>query len=524
MKVSNVSQMRRLDQTAIETYGIADELLMENAGLAVFEVLRDRIGICDKQFLIFCGAGNNGGDGFVVARKIHAGGGRVKIVLLGNPEKYQGAARLNWKIVNSLPIEIQPIESVTDIESALGRCDAVVDAVFGTGLTREVGGIYAETIHLINQSRRPVISVDIPSGIHGDTGQVMGIAVKADHTITFGLPKYGNLLYPGADHNGQLFVTHISFPPAIYDTDDMMVEINHPPSLPCRDPAGHKGSFGDALFIAGASSYYGAPYFASQSFLKSGGGYSRLACPSGMVPALAAKASEVVFIPQHMTPPGSIARVNAPELQKIADKVDIVIIGPGLALEKETQALTRLLISTINKPLILDGDGITAICKDPTLLRNRTTPTVLTPHLGEMSRLTGRKIKDIETDPIAILQQTARDLDVMIVLKGAHSLIAFPDNRVYINLSGNNGMATAGSGDVLTGTIAAMHGLGLSFDQAVLKGVFIHGMAGDLAAEDHGPDGMTAQDILACLPRALGMDRNGLPANLKQRYMGAKVL
>jgi len=524
MKVSNVSQMRRLDQTAIETYGIADELLMENAGLAVFEVLRDRIGIRKKRFLIFSGAGNNGGDGFVVARKIHAGGGRVKIFLLGNPEKYHGAARLNLEIVNSLPIEIQPIESVTDIESALGSCDAVVDAIFGTGLTRKVGGIYAETIHLINQSHRPVISVDIPSGIHGDTGQIMGIAVKADHTITFGLPKHGNLLYPGADHTGQLFVTHISFPPTIYETDEMMVEINHPPPLPCRDPAGHKGSFGDALFIAGASSYYGAPYFASQSFLKAGGGYSRLACPSGMVPALAGKGSEVVFIPQQMTPLGSIARVNAPDLRQMADKVDIVIIGPGLSLEKETQALTRLLVSTINKPIIIDGDGITAICEDPALLRNRTAPTVLTPHFGEMSRLTGMKEKDIETDQIAILQQTARDLDAMIVLKSAHSLIAFPDKRVYINMSGNSGMATAGSGDVLTGTIAAMHGLGLSFEQAVLKGVHIHGLAGDLAGEDLGPDGMTAQDVLGYLPCALLIDRKGLPANLKQRYMGAQVL
>ncbi len=524
MKVSNVSQMRKLDQTAIDTYGIADELLMENAGLAVFEVIRDRIGIHGKRILIFSGAGNNGGDGFVVARKIHAGGGQVKVIVLGNPEKYRGAARLNWKIANRLPIDIAPIDSVTDLASELSHCDAIVDAIFGTGLTRAVGGVYAETIHLINQSCRPVVSVDIPSGIHGDTGRIMGIAVKADETITFGLPKYGNLLYPGFNHNGRLSVTHISFPPAMYETDAIKVELNVPPPLPDRNPAGHKGSFGDALFIAGASSYYGAPWFAAQSFLKAGGGYSRLACPAEMVPALAGNGSELVFAPQQTTPSGSIAQTNEPGLLQLADAVDIVIIGPGISLDNDTQTLARSLISAIEKPLIIDGDGITAISKDPALLRNRTAPTLITPHLGEMSRLTGLKVEEIESNPVAILQQTAHDLGVNIVLKGAHSLIGFPDERVVINLSGNDGMATAGSGDLLTGTIAAMHGLGLSFEEAIQKGAFLHGLAGDLAADDIGPDGMTARDILTYLPEALRMDRAGLPFDLTQRYTGAQVL
>jgi NAD(P)H-hydrate epimerase len=369
-----------------------------------------------------------------------------------------------------------------------------------------------------------VISVDIPSGVHGDTGRIMGIAVKADDTVTFGLPKYGNLLYPGFGRNGRLSVTHISFPPAMYDTDDFKVEISAPPPLPDRNSAGHKGSFGDALFIAGASNYYGAPWFAAQSFLKAGGGYSRLACPSGMIPALAGHGSELVFIPQQPTSSGSIARVNESELRKLADIVDIIIIGPGLSLDSESQALTRSLTATIDKPLILDGDGITAICKYPDILRDRSAPTVLTPHLGEMSRLTGQKIKAIKSNQLAILQQTARDLGVIIVLKAAHSLIGLPDERVYINLSGNDGMATAGSGDVLTGTIAAMVGLGLSIEEAVQKGVFVHGLAGDLAAQAIGPDGMTARDILTCLPKALGLDRKGLPPDLNQKYLGVHVL
>ncbi|RUA02952.1 MAG: bifunctional ADP-dependent NAD(P)H-hydrate dehydratase/NAD(P)H-hydrate epimerase [Deltaproteobacteria bacterium] len=469
MKVSNVSQMRKLDQTAIDTYGIADELLMENAGLAVFEVIREKIGVRGKRILIFSGAGNNGGDGFVVARKIHAGGGRARVAVLGNPEKYRGAARLNWEIANRLPIEITPVDSIADLARELTHCDAVVDAIFGTGLTRNVEGIYAETIRTINQSGRPVISVDIPSGVHGDTGRIMGVAIKADDTVTFGLPKYGNLLYPGFSHNGHLFVTHISFPPAMYDTDAIKVEVNAPPPLPDRNPTGHKGTFGDALFIAGASSYYGAPWLAAQAFLNAGGGYSRLACPAGMVPTLAGNGSELVFIPQQQTASGSISPANEPDLIRAAETVDIVVIGPGISLDSGTRDLVRSMTAEIDKPLILDGDGITAICDEPAVVRNRPAPTVLTPHLGEMSRLTGKKTGAIQENPVAVLQQTARELDVIIVLKGAHSLIGFPDERVYINLSGNDGMATAGSGDVLTGTIAAMYGLGLSFGKAVRR-------------------------------------------------------
>jgi NAD(P)H-hydrate epimerase len=524
MKVSNVSQMRKLDQAAVETYGIIDELLMENAGLAVFEVIRERVGVRGKCFHVFSGAGNNGGDGFVVARKIHAGGGEVKVAVLGNPVKYRGAAKLNWKIINRMPIEIQPFESLNEVASGLSGCDAVVDAIFGTGLTRKVSGKYAEVIGLINNAGRPVISVDIPSGVHGDSGRIMGVAVKADATVTFGLPKYGNLLYPGFDLGGQLFVSHISFPPAMYATDDMKVATNDAIPLPPRDVAGHKGSFGDVLFIAGAAGYYGAPYFAAHAFLRAGGGYSRLACPARMVPAIANKGREIVFMPQQETSAGNLARANESELIEMAGQVDAVILGPGISLEKETRQLTRTLTAAIEKPLILDGDGITALCGDLSVIRSRKAPTVLTPHAGEMSRITGLTVDDIENDKIGILQRTCRDLSAILVLKGAHSLIGSPDGKVFVNLSGNNGMATAGSGDVLTGTIAAMFGLGLPLESAVRKGVYIHGLAGDLAARDLGRDGMIAQDILGYVPKAMRMDRQGLPLDLKKRYMGAQVL
>ena len=524
MKVSRVAQMRSLDQYAIEKLAIPEEILMENAGEASYFVIMDKFGIKDKKFVIICGIGNNGGDGFVIARKIHSNGGNVKVFILGDVNKYKGAAKKNFDIISGLQIEIRHIESVDSIKSDVLHCNAIVDAIFGTGLTRNVEGLYRDVIRLINKSRKKVFSVDIPSGINGDTGEIMGSAVKANYTVTFGLPKIGNMLFPGHEHCGKLYVSHISFPPSLYNQDSIKVEINNYIKLPPKDKIAHKGDFGDVLFIAGASSYFGAPYFSALSFLKTGGGYSRLAAPISLTPFIANKGSEIVFIPQKETDSGSISLKNRDALLELSEKMDMVVIGPGLSLNEETQQLTRELVKNIEKPLLIDGDGITAVSKDLDTLKQRKAPTLLTPHMGEMSRITKMSVGDLEKDKIDILQSTSKELNSIIVLKGAHSLIGYPDEKVYINMSGNPGMASAGSGDVLTGTIAAMFGLGLSIEDAARKGVFIHGFSGDLAAKDLGEDGITAQDILDYLPLAMKIDREGFNETLKVVYKGAIVI
>lgn len=521
MKVARVSEMRSLDKTASQKFGITEQLLMENAGEAVYFAIQREMTISGKKFIIFCGAGNNGGDGFVAARKLHSNGGLVKVIAVGDPRKLRGAAKQNFDIISKTGIEILKLESVDSIRTEVAHSDVIVDALFGTGLAREVDGIYRDAIDLINGFRKTVISVDIPSGISGDTGAVLGNAVRADFTVTFGLPKIGNILYPGYGCCGKLFVSHISFPPEIYEADWLKIEINDPPALPRRDKKGHKGDFGEALFIAGASSYFGAPYFSALSFLKAGGGYSRLASPKSITPFLANKGSEIVFIPQNETTAGSISLNNKRELLDLSEKMDLVVIGPGISLEEETQQLSRELAREINKPLIIDGDGITALSKDLEIIRKRKHETILTPHLGEMSRITNMSVAEIDSSKVEVLQKTAKELNSCIVLKGAHSLIGYPDQRVFINMTGNSGMATAGSGDVLTGTIAAMHGLGLDIQDAARKGVFIHGLSGDLAAADKGEDGITAQDIVDYLPLALKADRDGLPEELRNRYKGA---
>jgi hydroxyethylthiazole kinase-like uncharacterized protein yjeF len=497
MKVSSVEQMRAMDRRAVEQFGIAEEILMENAGRAAFEVLAREIGCAGKRYAIFCGVGNNGGDGLVVARHILCG---------------------------RLPVEVKRVKEIETLRTAVVHADGIVDAIFGTGLDREPGGIHREAIELINRSGKPVLSLDIPSGVNGDTAEAMGTAVRADHTVTFGLPKIGTMLFPGCELCGTLHVCTISFPPSLTEDPALDVEINGFVPLPERARTVHKGSVGDVLFIAGAAVYFGAPYFSAMSFLKAGGGYARLAAPRSMVPFLATRGSEIVFVPQVETAEGSLALTNRDALVALADRVDMVVIGPGLSLAEETGELVRELAAAITKPLVIDGDGITAVAGHRERIARRAAPTILTPHLGEMSRLTGVPIPEIEGRRIPLLQETAAALGAFIVLKGARSLIGTPDRRVFINLSGNAGMATAGSGDVLTGTIAAMAGLGLPLQEAVRKGVFIHGLSGDLAAADKGEDGITAQDILNYLPYAMKADREGIDQSLAGRYDGPTLV
>jgi ADP-dependent NAD(P)H-hydrate dehydratase / NAD(P)H-hydrate epimerase len=515
MKIASVDEMRFMDRYAMEKLGIAEEVLMENAALAAINVLKNKMGVRDKKFIIFCFSGNNGGDGLAVARLIHSCGGRVKVFLLSDSDKFKGAAKTNFEIITRLPVEVIRLKDAASAKKDLAHCDAVIDAIFGTGLDRPVAGLAAEVITLINKSKKTVLSLDIPSGVSGNTGEVMGAAVRADYTAIFGVPKIGNMLYPGYELGGELFVNHISFPPSLFDKKELLTQTNDYVALPKRPAEAYKGAMGDVLFIAGAANYYGAPYFAAMSFLKSGGGYSRLAAPRSVIPVIAKKGPEIVYLPQEETTAGSISFRSKKALLTAAAKADMVVIGPGLSLQEETVELVQEMTAAVKRPMLIDGDGLTAVAKKPEILRSRKAATILTPHMGEMARLTGKSAAEISSHKISILRETAKELKATIVLKGAHSLIGTSDGNIYVNLSGNAGMATAGSGDVLTGCIAAMYGMGLNPDDAVRKGVFLHGYAGDLAAAKKGADGITAKDIMDFLPQALKEDRNG---NIDEKY------
>ena len=503
MKVSTVEEMRDLDKGAVERYGIPDLLLMENAGGAVYEVIRRRYGIEGKRFALLCGGGNNGGDGLVIARKLSSSGAETALFFFGKREKLGSSAGTNYDICVKAGISIDRSRDLDAVGRALARCDVVVDALFGTGLARNVEGDYAEAIGLINESGKPVVSVDIPSGIGGNSGKVMGTAVRAEATVTFGLPKLGNILYPGWEYCGELYVTHISFPKEHSGGAHLKFALNLPVPVPPRHPEGHKGTFGDALFIAGAGTYYGAPLLCSRSFLRAGGGYSRLAAPLPVIRAIAAVNSEVVCVPLKETQGGAAARENAELLADLSAQVDAVVLGPGMSLEEEAQELIRKLVQVVEKPLLIDGDGLTALSADMDLLKKRKAPTILTPHPGEMSRIAGVGFEEILENRFQAAADTASRYSAVVVLKGARTLVASPGGEVFINMTGNSGMGTAGSGDVLAGTIALFLASGLNPVDACRAGVYIHGAAGGAAAEALGEDGMLAGDIMEHLPMAV---------------------
>ena len=542
MKISSVSQMRNMDRRAIEEFGIPDAILMENAGNAVSTVILKTYqamgaDFSTLRFAVFSGSGNNGGDGFVVARKLFSFGAGVKVFFLGKKEKLGGASFANYSILMKLGIEIIPSDSndfLGEVREYLESCDGIVDAILGTGIAREVSGLYGHIIEFLNrfgrEAGRYVFSVDIPSGINGDTAMVMGRGVRATHTVTFGLPKLGNILYPGYEYCGKLYVSHISFPPSIYNDSSLQVEINIPSPLPPRKPDGHKGSFGDVLFIAGARNYYGAPLFSALSFMRAGGGYARLATPESVAPFVSVRGNEIVMIPLDETVGGSISYRNLGRLLDIAMNLDFVVIGPGLSLNEETTMLVREFVTRVEKPVLIDGDGLTALSlgKDDgkanglSEILKRRYPTILTPHPGEAARLTGMDVKGIVSNRLRAIGEVFRVTELgnpgVVVLKGAHSLIGVAGGEVFVNLSGNSGMATAGSGDVLTGIIAAMFGMGLDVVETVKAGVFVHGLAGDLAAKHIGEDSVTASTLMDFLPEALKSYRENYEELFRDYY------
>jgi len=526
-KICSVEEMKWIDEEASKR-GVDHLLLMEDAGTAVFNLVHRVFGVYGRRFLVVAGTGNNGGDALVAARRIYSYGGFVEVYIVGEPDRYREPARRNYEIASKLGIPLKILrseEGLGDLEKSISLSDVIIVGLIGIGLKGEVKGLVRLVVEAINKSGKPVVSVDIASGIDGNNGLVRGVAVKSTYTVTFGLPKIGNVLYPGYYYCGKLYVSRLSYPPDLIGCDRIRVEFNTPLKPPERLKWGHKGSFGKLLVVAGARYYYGAPYYSSYSFLKAGGGYSRLAAPKSVIPVLASRCSEVVYHPMDETMEGSLSMGNYESILRIIDEhgVDIVVLGPGTSLNEETQELIRKLAGAINKPLLIDGDGLTAISKDPSIIKERKAGTILTPHPLEFTRLTGVDLSDLREDPVGYIRRASQDLNSYIVLKGAHSLIAYPDGRVYVNMTGNPGMAKAGMGDVLNGVIAAMYGVGFrDLGEATRMGVLVHGLAGDLAAEDIGEDGVTPEAVMEYLPRAVEILREN-PEYILEKYLPGEI-
>lgn len=508
VQIPTTAELRSLEAKWIESchdnWGL---VLMELAGKRSAEIARAMWQENCGQVSIFCGRGNNGGDGLVVARYLSIWDVPCSVFMVEGQQKPPSEKRteslINKEALEKLGAKIKSIGSadVEAIKKQVSESAIIVDALLGTGLDRSVEGIYKQLVDLINKSGCPVLAIDIPSGVNSDSGQIMGCAVTAQQTVTFGYLKTGLLLYPGADLAGELTLVDIGLPELQTESKRWLTTHDHVRRLlPKRPTNSHKGTFGSVLTIAGSTDYRGAATLASLSALRTGAGLSVLATAKSVIPEQ--NALEVIYKGLNETASGSIASNAIDQVREEIPKHNAVIVGPGLGSDSDTVSFVQKILPLIDKPAIVDADGLNAIAKNTSIFP-RNKQFVLTPHPKEFSRLIGMSTEDIQANRIESALKGARLFDAVIVLKGAHTIIAAPSGEVFINPTGNSGMATAGAGDVLSGIIGGLLAQGLTPLDAAVAGTYIHGLAGDIAQKQIGEVGFLAGDISHFVPSAL---------------------
>jgi len=514
MEVATAAEMRAIDREAIEVLGIPGPVLMENAGRSVVEHLKRRFDdLGTRQVVILCGKGNNGGDGFVVSRRLNGMGVPTKTILLGSTDDVKGDAKLNLDVLSGLGV---PVDTAAEEEvfrrfaDVLFSCDIIVDAMLGTGLKRGAAGIIGEVIEMVNSVPAYVVSVDTPSGLSSDTPEILGNVVRAAATITFGLPKVGQLLYPGAEFVGELVVADIGIPPEIVSRSDLKTFRMDSDELELRvflrRPDSHKGTFGHVLVIGGSTGKTGAVALASSAAMRAGAGLCTVAIPASLNDIMEVKTTEAMTVPLAEAGPGAISAAAVDSVLRVIDelRIDAVAIGPGLGTAPETAKFVLDLLPRIDGiPIVLDADGINALAGSASLLDKLESPVILTPHPKEFSRVSGVAMPEILRDRLESARKFAGSTGVFVVLKGARTVVTAPDGTAFINMTGNPGMASGGTGDVLTGLIAAFAGQGVPPLEAAKLGAYMHGLAGDIAARTVGEVGLVASDLLDFLPEAI---------------------
>lgn len=507
MQLVTAAEMRELDKRAIEEYGIPGLILMENAGRQVAEAAREMLGGAGgKKVIVFAGKGNNGGDGLVAARHLLNAGAAVKVFLLAGAEEMTGDALTNLKIWRKMG---QPAETAVreDLPELLEDCDLIVDAIFGTGFRGTPREPAAGVINAINGSRKPVLAVDVPSGLEADTGLARGPCVRAARTVTFALPKLGLVQEPGASYAGRLHVADISIPSFLLKGENFKRFLLSREMvggwLPPRSRTAHKGECGRVLVVAGSRGMTGAACLAAEGAARAGAGLVTLAVPEGVQDLVAARLTEIITVGLPATTRQTLSREACADMLALAERADVLALGPGITTHPETVACVRSLLPALNIPCVLDADGLNCFAGRTDIFGLLSSPLVVTPHPGELARLTGQPTGAIQQDRVGAAERAAGEWGAVVLLKGAATVIASPEGRVYINPTGNPGMATGGSGDVLTGVVAGLLAQGLDALRSAAAGAFLHGLAGDLAARRKGLRGLLAGDILSFLPEAL---------------------
>ena len=507
-------QMRDLDRRATEEFGIPSLLLMENAGKAVADEALRRIGTTGlRNVVVVAGPGNNGGDGFVAARHVQDALLTVTVFYWGDRAAAKGDALTNLELAEKTGIPIDYSRNIKRLRKAIGDCDIVIDALLGTGAKGELKPDYAEAVGVMNLARNgPLIAVDIPSGVNANTGNVIGlknsslkmvgkVAVKADVTVTFGLPKVGLVSHPGAWYVGDIVVADIGIPQSAYR------DIGPTARLLCEDctimgglwvarlPDAHKGDFGHVAIVAGSVGMTGAATLAAMGALRIGTGLVTVAVPESLNDIMEVKLTEAMTIP---VPEGKARAFGMASLDRVLEIIserDAAVIGPGFGRDEDTIAFALKLIRKLAKPAIIDADALYAVSRDPSVLKKCRAPLVITPHPGEMATLLGTTVDQVQSNRLEVARAFAKEHGVTVVLKGAGTVVAEPEGAAYINTTGSPGMATGGTGDVLSGIIGGLLAQGSDADHAANAAVYLHGRAGEIAAEKLGEAAMIASDV-----------------------------
>jgi NAD(P)H-hydrate epimerase len=505
MLLCSAETMREIDRTAICEYGIPSTYLMTNAARAVFQAALARLPETGGMVAVFCGPGNNGGDGVAAAAFLLRRGVKVRTFLVGSREKMTAdTLEMERRLVEQGGV-LEDFSDSQSLEQYLARCDIVIDALFGTGLRSPLRGDALRAVTLINETDAFVISTDIPSGVHADTGKILGAAVSADETVTFALAKAGLFLEPGCTLCGKITLADIGIPreltqsarPLCYAVMDGDI------SLPRRRPDTHKGDYGRALIVAGSVGYTGAPVLAAKAATVTGAGLVTLAVPESIYTIAAVKCTEEMVVPLPGSAEGTLSSLAAYSVTDRLSKADVCLLGPGLGRTAHIREIVTSAIKNSKVPLVLDADGINAAAENIDVLDEAVCPIILTPHDGEFARLTGHLPNDDPEGRLEAARRFAKQHGVVVVLKGHRTITALPDGSAYVNTTGGPAMAKGGSGDVLAGMITALIAQKFPIKDAVLAAVYLHGLAGDMAARRLGEYSVTASAIIEALPEAI---------------------
>jgi NAD(P)H-hydrate epimerase len=510
MILATAQQMKQLDQRTIEQFGLPGTVLMENAARGAVQMIQSHYPQA-RSIAVFCGKGNNGGDGLVIARYFHSLGLKAKVYLAGTKKELKGAAALQLLLTDKLKVPLVELTDKMDLPALrqeLIQYDLLVDALLGTGLEKNVQGLFRNVIQLMNELPLPKIAIDIPSGLSSDSGQPLGLCTLSDLTVTFGLPKVGQVLFPGCRFVGRLFVVDIGIPPMFYPPTNERVELLEPktlaPFLPKRDPEGHKGLYGHVLVLAGSKGKTGAAAMTCLGALRAGAGLVTLGIPKSLNAIMEVKLTEAMTEPLPEGQAGTLGLKALKRIQSLCEGKKALAIGPGISQSQGTKSLVQTLLKRLKDiPLVLDADGLNALADNPQTLKTLAGRAILTPHPGEMSRLSGQSVKEIQADRIQSARAFARKYRVVVVLKGARTVIADPEGPVYLNPVAHSILASGGTGDILTGLILGLLAQGLSLTEAACLGVFLHGQAGTWLARERGGQGILASELLEKIPGLL---------------------